>query len=190
MVTDELRPGHWGEYCDILGAGDVEYLRMRDRATVVKQWEPDLIPGALQTPGYTRELMTMKYSRPAERFVQFRAELQSAMFSRPDLPRSFIVGEVALRLPSRGVVLEQLRQLHDRAGDADIRILPFGAGLHPGLTGPFTYFEVGGEPCVYLEASGRNGDRSRVLRGRAAGGYLADFEQLTRLSVPVGEFEL
>lgn len=72
-----------------------------------------------------------------------------------------VIDESALRrVPTEnGVAEEQLRHLIDVAENPDngvtVQILPFTAGLHPGVSGPFVVLDFPEEmdsPIVYLES--------------------------------------
>jgi hypothetical protein len=105
-----------------------------------------VIPGLLQTDDYARAVI--RASLPGnEAAVQRRVQARSArrtLLGRADPPApkfTAIIDEAALRRPVGGpeVMRAQLRALVDaaRRPNVSVRVLPYAAGAHPGLDGPF-----------------------------------------------------
>ncbi len=86
---------------------------------------------------------------------------------------------------------DQLVHIADRARDDErvtVRVIPFGAGEHAGLSGPFTLLEFDGDlpDILYLDA-GRgiidmiSGDNERVAD------FADNFERLLESALPAAE---
>lgn len=112
------------------------------RATVLRCWEPLLIPGLLQREPYMLALFAGVPSNRGriDELVRTRLARQEAVFGREQPPMvTCIIGEYALRRGPRDVMKDQLGYLAD-VGDrhpVTVRVLPDdAAGLHIGLGGP------------------------------------------------------
>ncbi|MQA09964.1 MAG: helix-turn-helix domain-containing protein [Pseudonocardiaceae bacterium] len=133
-------------------------LDLESTASAITDISPLLIPGLLQTRDYTKEIMAAA-ALPAEELstrVAIRAGRRDVI-TRPD-PASLLalIGEAALRqmIVPPELMARQLRYVLEMAErpNVDVRVLPFRAGWHPGVEGPFTLIEPRGEsPVVHLE---------------------------------------
>jgi hypothetical protein len=120
---------------------------MEDRATVLRWWEPLVVPGLLQTEAYARAMI--RAGRPGdsdaevEQMVIARISRQ-AIWDRKDPPPPMlfaVLGEAILRqrVGDAQIMRDQLGQLAEMAGNprVTVQVLPFGAAAHPGMLGPF-----------------------------------------------------
>jgi transcriptional regulator with XRE-family HTH domain len=138
------------------------YLDIEERATVLRWWEPLVVDGLLQTEAYARAMI--RAGRPGdsdadvERLVMARIARQ-VIWERQDPPPpmlSVILGEAVLRqlVGDAAVMREQLGRLVAAAGNPriTIQVMPFAAGAHPGMLGPFVVasFETGPD-AAYLD---------------------------------------
>jgi len=120
-------------------------------------WHPHLVPDALQTAAYAREVLRASATTPVdetEARVTARLEMQKQLRRR--LSCTFLIHEFALRLRvgSAETQAGQLRHLLQMATrpHVTIRILPADAGAHAGLSGPFTQLSFPTyEPLVWVE---------------------------------------
>jgi transcriptional regulator with XRE-family HTH domain len=140
--------GWWQKYAGLIGSDYADLISLEAEARAIRSYEQELIPGLLQTPAYARAVM--RASRPTEtseqigRRVEVRIERQEVLNrSDPPPPRfNVVLSEGALRRPVGGydVMREQLEYLtrpRDRA-NVTVQVLPFDAGVHPSMVGPFT----------------------------------------------------
>jgi transcriptional regulator with XRE-family HTH domain len=153
--------GWWHAYSDILPLWAESYVGLEAAASVIRTYQIQLIPGLLQTEGYARALI-QQGSAASEEEIARRSELRASrqeILRRPDAPQLWVVvDEGALRRPvgSREVVREQLAYLSEVADHpaVTLQILPFTAGAHPAMGGPFTILRFA-EPdladVVYIE---------------------------------------
>ncbi len=122
-------------------------LEMEERATVLRNWEPLVVPGLLQTEDYARAMI--RAGRPGdsdaevEQLVVGRISRQ-AIWDRADPPPPMLfamLGEAILRqrVGDAQIMRDQLSHLVRMAGNprVTIQVLPFGVAAHPGLLGPF-----------------------------------------------------
>jgi hypothetical protein len=119
------------------------------------------VPGLLQTEQYARALIRQG-SAASEEEIARRGELRGSrqeILRRPDAPQLWVVvDEGALRRPvgSATIVREQLKYLIEVTDHpaVTLQILPFQAGAHSAMGGPFTILRFA-EPdladVVYIE---------------------------------------
>ena len=142
--------GWWQKYSgEIVGTGLADLISLEEEARTIRTYEQELVPGLLQTPEYAQAVFRTGWpintADQVKRRVEIRVERQH-MLTRPDPPPprfTVVLGEGALRRPvgGREVMLRQLEALmrlpQDRA-NVSIQVLPFDAGVHPAMIGPFT----------------------------------------------------
>ncbi len=161
LAREANTPGWWHAYSDILPTWLEPYVGLEAAASVIRTYQIQLVPGLLQTEGYARALIRQG-SAASEEEIARRGELRVSrqeILRRPDAPQLWVVvDEGALRRPvgSREVVREQLQYLIEIADHpaVTLQILPFHAGAHSAMGGPFTILRFA-EPdladVVYIE---------------------------------------
>ncbi len=141
-----------------------DLITVEAEAATIRSYQPEVVPGLLQTPGYARAVIRAgrKGDTAAEidRRVEVRLERQQVLSrAEPSPPRVHVVlNEAVLRRRVGGprVMWEQLEYLmadRDRA-NLVVQVLPFDAGAHPSMVGPFTmitFLDPGDLGVVYLE---------------------------------------
>jgi transcriptional regulator with XRE-family HTH domain len=152
----------------------VEWVQAESRAITLHTWEPLLIPGLVQTPGYARALFRAWRSARTEaeldQLVSARIERQ-LIFERPSPPSLWAVideGVLTRRVGSPQTMRDQLAHLVDVSDRLriTIQVVPAGAGAHAGLLGAFAIAGFGDAPgLVYLESpdQGQTTQRSSVV---------------------------
>jgi transcriptional regulator with XRE-family HTH domain len=161
LAREANTPGWWHAYSDILPAWAQPYVGLEAAASVIRTYQIQIIPGLLQTEGYARALIRQGSAATEEQIAR-RGELRASrqeILRRPDAPQLWVViDEGALRRPvgSRQVVRDQLEYLTEIADHpaVTLQIMPFAAGAHPAMGGPFTILRFA-EPdladVVYIE---------------------------------------
>jgi transcriptional regulator with XRE-family HTH domain len=161
LAREANTPGWWHAYSDILPAWFEPYVGLEAAASVLRTYEVQFVPGLLQTEEYARALIRLGSAATEEQIVR-RAELRVSrqeILSRPNPPQLWaVVDEGALRRPvgGREVARRQLEHLIETAGHpaVTLQILPFNAGPHSAMGGPFTILRFA-EPdlhdVVYIE---------------------------------------
>lgn len=161
-------------YRDITSSQYVTFVGYEAAASVVRQFEPTLVPGQLQTEEYARAV-TLEYAADrVDRLVEVRIRRQEVL-EEPRRQFFFILDEAVIRrqvgAPTNpGIMRRQLRSLVESARQPNITIevVPFSAGVHPGMKGPFTVLEFPSddEDVLYLEnARGGASNPSALLTG-------------------------
>ncbi|MCX2949386.1 DUF5753 domain-containing protein [Lentzea sp. NEAU-D7] len=117
----------------------VEHERLAEK---LFSWQTMLLHGTLQTPDYTRAVITACANVPGDEVdarVEARAQRQEAL--RGGMKAVFFVPEAVLLDGVGGaeVMREQLRHLDSLAARPSIviRIVPLGVGAHAGMAGSF-----------------------------------------------------
>lgn len=159
----------WHQYGDLIPKDFDVYVGLEAAATKVISYQPDLVPGLLQTANYDRALARER--RPEDileeqdRRVQLKMQRQKIITRRTQpVALQVVVGEAALRrvVGGRNVMAAQLRHLADMSTRDNIRlgILPFEAGFPGGVSMPPFVVLLFGEsapgeplepPVVFLE---------------------------------------
>lgn len=129
---------------------DAQYHDAEAEARSEWNWEPQVIPGLLQTPGYVRAVMdvwqSMFRAPPWEisRRIEARLRRQRRLTTEPPLELTAVVDESVLRrrYGDQQVMREQLERLLDAATlpNVTLRILPLDGG-QPLAIGAFSYLQ-------------------------------------------------
>ncbi|MFJ3983115.1 helix-turn-helix domain-containing protein [Streptomyces fungicidicus] len=186
LAREAKTRGWW----QVHGAGVPEwfniYIGLEQDASVLRQYQCEVLPGLMQTTPYARELHTTGAYMSAEdidRAVRVRLERQE-MLTRPDAPEAwFIVNEGAVRsvIGDREVMREQLERVLESAAlpSVTLQVLPFDSGTHP-VTGSFTMlgfpapedpdlvYRDGITDAVYLEGEHHVREYTRAFDGLRA----------------------
>jgi transcriptional regulator with XRE-family HTH domain len=182
----------WSAYRDVAPQSLLQLIEYETAAHVVRQFETTFIPGILQTEDYARAVIQNYHderlgSDELRALVELRVRRED-LFHGDNAPSFlFIVDEAAVRRLVGGspVMRRQLRRLIEVADKPNItvEVVPFSAGLHPGMKGPFEVIEFA-DPAdsdiVYLESPRVDiisDDAEETLRYRQA------FEELGRSSL-------
>jgi transcriptional regulator with XRE-family HTH domain len=159
---------------DITSPQYVTFVGYEAAASIIRQFEPTLIPGQLQTEEYARAV-TLEYAADrVDKLVEIRIRRQE-LLEEPRRLFFFILDEAAIRrqvgAPTNPAIMRrQLRRLIEiaRQPNITIEIVPFSAGVHAGMKGSFTVLEFPGddEDVLYLEnARGGASNPSVLLTG-------------------------
>jgi transcriptional regulator with XRE-family HTH domain len=177
----------WAEYKDVIQPSVAAYFGYEASASVIRQYEPQLIPGLLQTEEYARAVLRDAYRLPPdkiEKLVELRFRRQE-LLDRDQPPRlHFIVGEAATmaRVGGPAVMRRQLDRLEELGARRGLRIQvqPFTLGAHPGMQGPFVLLDFPGpadDSVLYLESRSHQLTRDDP---DAVGEYLDLFQGMER----------
>lgn len=193
LARDARKRGWWYKVSEAIPEWVQSYVGLEEEAATFQEYQPEFVPGLLQTEGYARVVMKSAPLVPSdeelERRLSIRMERQARVLERANPPEMwFILNEAIIRRPvgEAETVREQLRRLIQlsEANHITLQILPFSAGVHPAMDGGFTIlsFPKRSDPdTVYVEywqGSVYLEDRSEVgayvllfnhLRARALG---------------------
>jgi len=192
LAREANTPGWWHAYSDILPSWLESYVGLEAAASVIRNFEIQFVPGLLQTEDYARALIRQG-NAVTEDEIERRSELR---ISRQEILRKVnppqywaVIDEGALRRPvgTRQIIREQIQHLITMSEHpaVTLQLLPFGAGAHSAMGGPFTILRFG-EPdiqdVVYMEqlTSALYLDKSAEVDN-----YLEVMEQLCLQAEPV-----
>jgi transcriptional regulator with XRE-family HTH domain len=140
LAKETKAKGWWHSYGDAIPAWFELYVGLESAATRLRQYEPELITGSLQTEAYATEVFRVAHPEMAdaeiERGVAVRIGRQALLTrARPPAPRlEVVLNEAALHRPlvTVGAMAEQLQHINKTSELPNVRVLvlPLGAGLH------------------------------------------------------------
>ncbi|HXF03091.1 MAG TPA: helix-turn-helix transcriptional regulator [Arthrobacter sp.] len=139
--------GWWHDY----GLSDTHrsFVALESEAAGKRVWSDMFIPGLLQTEGYARAVITagpdtLDDAR-VDDLVRVRMERKKILHRPRPLQFHALTDEAALRrrVGTREVMAAQLDHLADAASQPNVtlQVVPFTAGAHPGMAGPFSILE-------------------------------------------------
>jgi transcriptional regulator with XRE-family HTH domain len=180
----------WSQYRDLLAQPYLEFIGCEADAATIRYFHPTVVPGPCQTLEYARALIT--HGGPDElppEAVEPRLAVRltriKELFERSDAAElTVILDEAAIRRPIGGpaVMRAQLDHLATLATRPNVRlgVVPFAAGVHPGLYGSFVLFgfaDPADDTVLYVEQA----QTQMVLRDRPE--QVAEYERIfTRLA--------
>jgi transcriptional regulator with XRE-family HTH domain len=137
------------EYRGIASKDFLQFVEYEEAAAVTSNFEPLLVPGLLQTEEYARAVIRQFGQRPTTERVNALVELRMTrqeLLQRPDSPQlNFILDEAVVRrlVGGKTVMGRQVRHIMQIASmpKVMIEVVPFSAGVHPGMHGPFVVIE-------------------------------------------------
>ncbi|MFI2733861.1 helix-turn-helix domain-containing protein [Streptomyces sp. NPDC018711] len=154
LAEEANLPGWWQRFHDVLPGWFSMYVSLEGAASLIRAYEPQFVPGLLQTEAYARAILRSGAvgggsdagrDEDAERHVALRMERQS-LLTRDDAPKFWVImDETVFRRPV-GDGPEVMRDQLDRLLEASelpnvpLQIAEFASGHHPGTYGPFVLF--------------------------------------------------
>lgn len=175
VLARAARERSWANaYKDIISPQYLSYIEYESAASIMRQFEPLLIPSLLETEEYMRVLIGDLTTTPehAETLVQIRLRRQELLEQdkQPDL--FFVMDEATVRRQVGGpeVTHRQLGHLLSMSAreNITIEVVPFSAGVHPGMRGPQVLFEFPDprdSDVLYLENSRRDRHSTDIVVG-------------------------
>ncbi|MFF0536437.1 helix-turn-helix domain-containing protein [Streptomyces coelicoflavus] len=138
----------WHAYRGVLPPTYRDFISLESQASAMRTLETTVVPGLLQTPEYARAVTRAAVDQLPEgrldTLVEVRLARQDVLRAQPPLALSAVLDEAVLRreVGGPGVMARQLARLIEAARLPHVRlqVLPFAAGAHIGVTGPFVIF--------------------------------------------------
>jgi transcriptional regulator with XRE-family HTH domain len=160
MAKDSRQQGWWHSFGDIPYS---VYIGLETDAASLRVYDPQVVPGLLQTRPYAEALIAGALPETAsgeiDKRVQVRLRRQERI-SAPDNPLRLwtVLDEAALRrvVGHRGLMREQLEHLVEQSQlpHVTVQVIPFEMGAHPGLNGQYAILEfpdAADSSVVYIE---------------------------------------
>ncbi|MFV2098708.1 helix-turn-helix domain-containing protein [Micromonospora sp. LOL_014] len=156
-TRDAPRRAWWHDYTEsALPAWFGLYVSLEDSAATIRHFVSESVPGLLQTREYaeavTRLPVGLLTDEEVERRVKIRLERQALLNSpRPPHLRTIINQAVLDRLVGGAeVMVAQLEHILDamKRHSVSVRVLPYSAGEHAGMTSTFTLLSFPNAPLA------------------------------------------
>ncbi|MFC7264010.1 MULTISPECIES: helix-turn-helix transcriptional regulator [Streptomyces] len=160
MAKDSRQQGWWHSFGDIPYS---VYIGLETDAASLRVYDPQVVPGLLQTRPYAESLIAGALPETApgdiDKRVQVRLKRQERI-SAPDNPLRLwtVLDEAALRrtVGNRSLMRDQLEHLVEQSQlpHVTVQVIPFDMGAHPGLNGQYAILEfpdAADSSVVYIE---------------------------------------
>ncbi|MFF4872683.1 helix-turn-helix domain-containing protein [Streptomyces sp. NPDC003444] len=160
MAKDSRQQGWWHAFGDIPYS---VYIGLETDAESLRMYEPQIIPGLLQTHEYAEAVIAgaLPESTPAdiEKRVQVRTRRQERIRDEERPLRLWaVIDEGALHriVGSRRLMVQQLEHLLEQSQlpHVTVQVMPFDMGAHPGISGQYSILEfpdTSDSSVVYIE---------------------------------------
>ncbi|MFD7747663.1 helix-turn-helix domain-containing protein [Streptomyces sp. NPDC059698] len=160
MAKDSRQQGWWHAFGDIPYS---VYIGLETDAESLRVYEPQMIPGLLQTRAYAEALISGALPEAPPSDIEKRVNVRSRRQDRvnsPDNPLRLwaVIDESALRrvVGDKQVMIDQLEHLVEQSHlpHVTVQVLPFEMGAHPGINGQYAILEfpdAADSSVVYIE---------------------------------------
>lgn len=160
-MAEQVREPGWWQRLNMLPARYVTFIAYEAEASDLRQFQPTLVPGLIQTPAYAQEVIRIGRETETEEItqrVEARLKRQEVLTVRkPPLRLHAIITEQALMLEvgTPEVRREQLDHIVKVAAlpNVTVQVLTLAAGAHLAVHGGFEVltFAHGDPPLGYIE---------------------------------------
>lgn len=160
MAKDSRQQGWWHAFGDVPYS---VYIGLETDAASLRVYDPQVVPGLLQTERYAAALidgaLVEAPTADVEKRVKVRMRRQERI-SSPDHPLRLwtVLDEAALRrvVGSPEIMREQLQHLikQSELPHVTVQVIPFKMGAHPGVSGQYAILEfpdTADSSVVYIE---------------------------------------
>ncbi|MCQ4209850.1 MULTISPECIES: helix-turn-helix domain-containing protein [Streptomyces] len=160
MAKDSRQQGWWHSFGDIPYS---VYIGLETDAASLRVYDPQVVPGLLQTRGYAEALINGALPETTASDIEKRVQVRMRRQERiqaPDNPLRLwtVLDEAALRrgVGGKSVMREQLEHLVEQSQlpHVTVQVIPFEMGAHPGLNGQYAILEfpdAADSSVVYIE---------------------------------------
>ncbi|MFE7646201.1 helix-turn-helix domain-containing protein [Streptomyces phaeoluteigriseus] len=155
LARQSKRRGWWLEHAAHLRPDYLDHIALEDDATYIREWQPVLVPGLLQTPAYAESVIGAgpDYVGPdvIAQLVKVR-EGRQAKIEEGGASYTAILWEAVIAHPLVSVEIhrQQLSAILE-AGErrnVTVQVLPFSVGALAATTSAFSSFSFDTEPVV------------------------------------------
>ena len=180
----------WSDYKDDVSPRFFQFIEHEAAASAMRGFQPLIVPGLFQTEEYMRTVIEQfavtAPPRRVDTLLKIRMKRQE-LLSRPDAPMMhFVLDEAAIRRQVGGKAVMRRQVLHlieiAERQSVTVEVVPFTAGVHPGMQGPFVILELAeaADDVLFLETA--RGDLIFGDDPDELSAYVEMFEQLRKLS--------
>lgn len=183
----------FAEYRDVFRSEFLQFLALEASASIGRYFNSLQLPRLLQTEEYARAIAvaygsSTTLNETEERMLEAQLARQDLLLSENCPELFFILDEAILhrQVGGRGVMRAQLQRLAELSKHprVTLMVIPYTAGAHAGIQGPFTLFEFASEEMpetLYIETP--QGDTIESDKPDRTRRYLELFWQLEDLSI-------
>lgn len=161
LAREARKPGWWHAYKEVFTG---TFVGLEADASSLQAFQALLVPGLLQTETYARAVIRAMRPDADESDIQRRVAARTArqqLLSDPNPPAYWaVIDEAVLHRVVGGadVMAKQANRLLELAQlpHVTIQVVPFGAGAHPGMEGPFLILgfpEQADPDVVYVDST-------------------------------------
>ncbi|MGP3940181.1 helix-turn-helix domain-containing protein [Streptomyces sp. 6N106] len=160
MAKESRQQGWWNAFGDVPYS---VYIGFETDAASLRVYEPQVLPGLLQTPDYAEAVISGALPEAPQDQIAQRVQVRLRRQERITDPLAplrlwAVVDEAAMRrvVGNSKIMSDQLDYLVRMSHEPHVTVqaLPFDMGSHPGMSGQFTILEFSDESdtsVVYLE---------------------------------------
>ncbi|MFF7532691.1 DUF5753 domain-containing protein [Streptomyces bobili] len=155
LAKNSKNRGWWLEHAAHLRADYVDHIALEDDATYIREWQPVMVPGLLQTPAYAEAVIAggPHYLDP-ERVAQLvkvrvgrQAKIDEGGASYTAILWEAIVAHPLVNVEIHREQLSAILEIGERK-NVTVQVLPFSAGVLAGYSSAFYSFSFDEEPTV------------------------------------------
>ncbi|MGK5531916.1 helix-turn-helix domain-containing protein [Streptomyces sp. URMC 129] len=162
MARESRQQGWWHAFAELSPSYSV-YIGLETDASSLRVYEPQVVPGLLQTQAYAAAVISGALPEvgpdEVDSRVQVRLRRQQRIWDEKNPLRLWaVVDEAALRRAVGGTrtMVEQLHRLVECSAlpHVTLQVMPFSAGAHPGVNGQYAILEfpeATDSTVIYLE---------------------------------------
>ena len=154
----------WSGFRDTVPPTFFQYIEYEASASAIRQYEPIVIPGLLQTRSYAHAVISRYHRRfsagEIEALVDLRMKRQQLLDHRSPPSLFIIMDEAAIRrlVGEKDLRAEQLEHIISMMSrpNVTVEVIPFSTGLHSGIAENFTILEFANESdsdVLYFESA-------------------------------------
>jgi transcriptional regulator with XRE-family HTH domain len=193
LARGSKKPGWWDRYRDFMSTQLLTFLALESSSVRIRKYQGLTVPAILQHPDYARAIISAIVHDPvsADRDLEIRVARRQLV--GPDGPELlFIVDESVLhrQVGSPEIMHTQLlwlMEMHQQP-NVTIQVVPFSVGVHRGMRGSFTIFELSDEQDDYaLQLEEPYVDRLIQETSDETREYVSIFRELEKIALPPEE---
>lgn len=189
LARDSKQPGWWDKYRDFYSTRFLTFLALEASAVRIRKYQGLVVPAILQHEDYAKAIIGAVNPDPQTSARDLEVRVARRRLLGPEGPElSFIIDESVLRrmVGSPEIMRTQLRWLIETSSEPNVtfQVVPFSIGVHKGMKGSFTVFELSDVQDDYaLQLEEPYVDRLIVDHTDETKEYLSIFAELERIAL-------
>jgi transcriptional regulator with XRE-family HTH domain len=180
LSREGKQQGWWSRHASILNRAYSTYIGLEQAASRLLAYESSVIHGLLQTEDYAYDLLRQAKEPESVTRERVKVRLQRQQRLADGMTFWIILDESAILRQVGGVdvMSAQLKRLIEVAQlpNVTLQVLPFEAGAHPAVNGPFTVIDMPDDLGTLVYIEGLAGDI--YVEGSDVERYTLTFDEL------------